>query len=113
MLDPYWKHHAATLARARAERTTTFAGLKVILDVFTTRSSGDAIFPGGSDDTLADALSEAGWSVKFEEGDYFWTAANLASGAVVQHVEGDLYCLLEGRTPERLTAPRGKKGRPQ
>jgi hypothetical protein len=59
MLDPYWKHHAATLARVRAERPTTFAGLKVILDVFTAKSSGDAFFPGGSDDTLAEALSDA------------------------------------------------------
>jgi len=100
--DLYWKGYHRTLATIRAERPATFAGLKLILDRFDRPSAGDAFFPGGADDTLADALSDAGWSVKFEEGDYLYTAVHPESGAVVQHVEGDLYCLLEGHV-----APRG------
>lgn len=42
---------------------------------------------------------DAGWSVDYEEGEYLYTAVHPESGAVVHHVEGDLYCLLEGRAP--------------
>lgn len=96
-LDGYWKLYDHTLATVRAEKPSTFAGLKTVLDRFEPPSSGEAFFPGGADDTLALALMSAGWSVAFEEGDYLWTAAHPVSGAVVQHVEGDLYCLQEGR----------------
>lgn len=96
-LDMYWRRYDQTLARVRAERPRTFAGLKLILDAFEPKSSGDAFFPGGADDTLADALMNAGWSVDFEEGDYLYTVVHPESGAVIQHVEGDIYCLLEGR----------------
>lgn len=106
--DLYWKRYDQTLARVRAERPNTFYGLKLILDVFESPSSGEAFFPGGADDTLALALMDAGWHVEFEEGDYLYTATNPVSGAVLHHVEGDLYCLLEGRTPERLAVPRPK-----
>lgn len=95
-LDPYWQRYEQTLARLRAEQPTTFAGVKLVLDTFAHKSSGDAFFPGGADDTLADALMDAGWSVAFEEGDYRWTATHPISGAVLHHVEGDVYCLLEG-----------------
>lgn len=96
-LDAYWRMYDHTLATIRAEQPTTFAGVKLILDRFEPPSSGDAFFPGGADDTLADALMECGWSVAFEEGDYLYTAVHPQSGAVLQHVEGDLYCLVEGR----------------
>lgn len=102
-LDSYWKLYDHTLATVRAERPSTFAGLKTILDRFEPPSSGEAFFPGGADDTLALALMSAGWSVDFEEGDYLWTAAHPVSGAVVQHVEGDVYCLKEGSVPVRIT----------
>jgi len=68
-----------------------------ILDRFELPSSGHAFFPGGTDDTLADALMDAGWSIYFDEGDYVYAAAHPVSGAVFQHVEDDLYCLLEGK----------------
>ncbi|QEE61598.1 hypothetical protein FVA74_08420 [Salinibacterium sp. dk2585] len=100
-LDMYWKRYDQTLALIRAEKPTTFAGVKLILDRFEPPSSGDAFFPGGADDTLADAMNDAGWSVKLEEGDYLWTAVHPYSGAVVQHVEGDVYCLLEGQISPR------------
>ncbi|PWB97059.1 hypothetical protein [Homoserinimonas hongtaonis] len=96
-LDMYWKRYDETLATVRAERPATFAGLKLILDRFESPSSGDAFFLGGADDDLADALADAGWSIKFEDGDYVYTAVHPESGAVVQHVEGDVYCLIEGR----------------
>ncbi len=100
-LDPYWRMYDQTLARVRAERPTTIAGLKLILDPFHRPSSGEAFFPGGADDTLALALMDAGWSVDFEDGDYLYTAVHPYSGAVIHHVEGDVYCLLEGRTLPR------------
>jgi len=96
-LEAYWKMYDHTLATVRAERPATFAGVKLILDRFEAPSSGDAFFPGGADDGLADAIMDAGWSLAFEEGDYLWTAAHPGSGAVIRYVEGDVYCLLEGR----------------
>ena len=96
-LDLYWKRYDETLATIRAERPATFASLKLILDRFEGPSSGDAFYPGGADETLADAFMDAGWSVDFEEGDYLWTGVHTASGTVIHYVEGDLYCLLEGR----------------
>lgn len=96
-LDMYWKRYEQTLATVVAERPSTGAGLKLILDRFEPPSSGDMFFPGGADETLADALMVAGWSVDFEEGDYLYTAVHPASGAVLQYVEGDVFILLEGR----------------
>ena len=95
-LDRYWKAYDHTLATIRAEKPSTFAGVKLILDRFEPPSSGQAFFPGGADDDLADALSDAGWSIKFEDGDYMYTAVNPMSGAILQHVEGDIYLLVEG-----------------
>jgi len=89
-LDLQWKRHAATLARIRAERPTSFAGVKLILEVFSARSSGDAFFPDGADDTLAIALGDAGWSVDYLEGEYLYRASH-ASGAELTYVEGDIY----------------------
>ncbi|HEU5223577.1 MAG TPA: hypothetical protein VFU07_07835 [Candidatus Lumbricidophila sp.] len=94
-LANYWRQYDATLARIRAEKPTTFAGLKLILDVFHSPSSGDAFFPGGSDDDLASAVSDAGWSIWFGDGDYVWRAKH-QSGAHIEYVEGDVYCLREG-----------------
>lgn len=96
-LDLYWQAYDRTLASIRAERPATAAGLKLILDRFEPPSSADMFFPGGADDDLADALADAGWSIKLEEGTYLYTAVHPASGAVIQHVEGDIYILLEGR----------------
>lgn len=95
-LDLYWRAYDRTLALVRAEKPSTFAGLKVILDRFEPPSSADAFFPGGADDTLADAVMDAGWSLDYEEGDYLWTATHPYTGATVRYIEGDVYCLLEG-----------------
>ena len=108
MLDPYEQHRAATLALVRAEKPTTFVGLKLILDRFETALFQDgAYFPRNGEDSLDAALMDAGWSVD-EETTTTYTAVHPTSGAVVIEVEGDLYCLLEGQISPLpvLTAPR-------
>jgi hypothetical protein len=86
----YWQIYDATLARIRAEKPSSFAGVKLILDVFEAPSSGDAFFPDGADDKLADALSDAGWRIDLVEGAYLYRAVH-PSGAVLTYVEGDVY----------------------
>ena len=90
-LTAYWAKYDATLARVRAEKPDTLAKLKVILDDFEPPSSGVAFFPGGADDTLAEAMDDAGWDVNWIEGDYLWDASNRHSKEAISHVEGDLY----------------------
>jgi hypothetical protein len=90
-LDGYWAAYDVTLARVRQERPDTFAALKAILDAFHAPSSGDAFFPGGADDTLGDALRDAGWAINWREGDYLWDARHPRTGARLEHVEGDLF----------------------
>jgi hypothetical protein len=90
-IDAYWRAYDATLARVRADQPKSFAALKLILDVFQERSSGDAFFPDGADDTLAEALEDAGWEVQFYERRYLYRAEHPATGALLSYVEGDLY----------------------
>lgn len=90
-IDAFWLAYEATLARIRTERPSTFSGLKVILDAFQPPSSGQAFFPGGADDTLGDAMHDAGWVVEWVEGDYLWTAYHPRTNASIRHVEGDIY----------------------
>ncbi|GAA1997280.1 hypothetical protein [Microbacterium pumilum] len=89
--DGYWAMYDATLARIRNEKPDTFAALKVILDEFEPPSSGDAFFPGGADDDLADALHDAGWEIHLNEGTYVYMARHPVSRAKLHHIEGDLY----------------------
>ncbi|MWB98313.1 hypothetical protein [Agromyces seonyuensis] len=90
-LRAYWAAYDATLARIRAEKPDTFTALKAILDAFEPPSSGQAFFPDGADDTLADALEEAGWDVNFRDGTYVYYAVHFATHASLAFVEGDLY----------------------
>lgn len=87
----YWNQYDATLARVRSVKPDTLADLKEILDAFMPPSSGVAFFPGGADETLGDALGDAGWDVAWIEGDYLWQARNATTGEIIHHVEGDLY----------------------
>lgn len=107
-LDSYWAQYDAILARVRAEKPDTFAALKAILDAFSPPSSGDAFFPGGADDTLGDALNDAGWAVEWEEGDYLWNARHPLTGSTLRHVEGDLY-----EVPTRWTHAPFDAGQPR
>jgi len=87
----YWRAYDATLNTIRAERPSTFAGVKLILDRFSAPSSGDAFFPGGADDTLADALRDAGWDFDWDEADYLYTARHPLTGARLRYIEGDIF----------------------
>jgi hypothetical protein len=89
-LTTYWAKYAETLARIRAEKPTDLKSLKTILDAFEAPSSGAAFFPGGADDTLADALEDAGWRVQYVEADYLWNAKS-PTGAYIHYLEGDVY----------------------
>lgn len=89
-LDSYWKNYDRTLARVVEEKPQDMDALKAILDSFEPPSSGEAFFPGGADETLAEALRKAGWSISYREGDYLWVGTS-RSGEKVTYVEGDLY----------------------
>jgi hypothetical protein len=90
MMKAYWDAYDRTLTRIREEKPQTMDSLKVILDAFEPPSSAAAFFPGGADDTLADALHTAGWSVDYKEGDYVWVARS-TTRELITYVEGDLY----------------------
>lgn len=90
MMKSYWDAYDRTLARIVHEEPQTMEALKVILDCFEPPSSGVAFFPGGADETLADAMHKAGWSIDFREGDYVWVGRSRA-GEFITYVEGDLY----------------------
>jgi hypothetical protein len=90
-LDAYWAAYDATLARVRTEKPDTFAELKAILDSFEPPSSGDAFFPGGADDDLAEALNDAGWEIRFNEGNYVYMARHPRTRAKLHYIEGDVY----------------------
>jgi hypothetical protein len=89
-LAAYWEKYDATLARIVAERPTTFAELKAILDDFEPPSSGDAFFPDGADESLGEALNAAGWTVRYGEAVYVYRATS-PTGERLTYVEGDIY----------------------
>lgn len=90
-VDELWAAYDRTLARIRTEKPDNFADLKAILDEFQPPSAGDAFFPGGADDTLGEAMEDAGWLVRWREGDYLWDAIHPLTRARIEHVEGDVY----------------------
>jgi hypothetical protein len=89
--DHYWRLYAVTLSRVREEKPDTFPALKAILDRFHPPSSGDAFFPDGADDTLADALRDAGWNFKYFGAPYVYKARHPLTSATLHYIEGDLY----------------------
>ena len=88
-LDAYWARYDATLKRIAAEQPATLEALKAILDSFLPPSSGTAFFPDGADDTLADALTAAGWDLHYQAA-YLWDARS-PDGVWIHYVEGDVY----------------------
>lgn len=70
----YWPAHLAVLVRVRRERPRTFEAVKAILDTFTPACRGEAFFPVGGFDNLADALLAAGWEVEFDEATHAFRA---------------------------------------
>jgi hypothetical protein len=87
----FWAGYAATLARIRADRPSTAAGVAAILNGFQAPSAGTAFFGNNADDRLSDALADAGWQLRFLERDYLWEARHPDSGERLHYVEGDVY----------------------
>ena len=94
----YWDAYDRTLARIIDEKPQSMDDLKKILDEFEPPSSGEAFFPGGADEILADALHRAGWLISYREGTCVWVGAS-ATGEKASHIEGDLFRV-------RVTPPR-------
>jgi hypothetical protein len=90
-LDGFWAGYEHTLARIRAESPGTVEGVAAILNAFQAPSVGIAFFGNNADDHLSDALDEAGWDVRFLEGDYLWEAHHPVTGEWMHCVEGDVY----------------------
>ncbi|MGP6177855.1 hypothetical protein ACTU6U_11210 [Microbacterium sp. A196] len=72
--EDFWPAHLAVLSRVRRERPRTFEAVKAILDTFSPPSRGEAFFPDGGFDNLADALLAAGWGVEFDEATHAFRA---------------------------------------
>ncbi|MFB7782087.1 hypothetical protein ACFC1D_05165 [Streptomyces vinaceus] len=54
-------------------------------------AAGDAFFAGsGGDDSVWDALNDAGWSQVWAEAHYYW-AMRAPDGSIVTYIEGDIY----------------------
>jgi hypothetical protein len=90
----YWKAYDATLARIRMHRPQTVDAVAAILGDFQQANQPDpavGFFPSGGDDYLADALSDAGWTIRYIEGDYLWEALSKATGQDLHYIEGDVY----------------------
>ncbi len=88
----FWSVIADQLASIRTNRPTTVAEVITILGGSAAASAGDAFFAGsGGDDQLGEALSDAGWSLKRIEGDYYFTATHPTTGETLTYIEGDVY----------------------
>jgi hypothetical protein len=90
-LDSFWTGYEVTLERVRDLKPDTLAALAKILNAFQPPSSGVAFFGNNADDHLSDALTAAGWDVRFIDGDYLYDAYHPVSGEWLHYVEGDLY----------------------
>ena len=90
-LASYWEAYQATLATIRKRMPATVDQVVEILNSFEDPSSGIAFFPSGADDTLSDAIFDAGWHIRYIEGDYVWQATNALTGQTFHYVEGDIY----------------------
>jgi hypothetical protein len=100
-LESFWEGYGRTLARVRAEQPASIDALALILNVFQSPSAGTAFFGNNADDHLSDALADAGWDVRYVEGDYVWEAQQPSTGEWLHYVEGDVYPGRYGR-PQRL-----------
>lgn len=102
----FWGQIRDQLRRIRTDKPDTFDGLRSILgdpayDRITdeVNRNGDrdlapdqAFFAGsGGDDTLFDALLDAGWMALTFQAQYHYRAKHPGSGEVIDYIEGDLY----------------------
>lgn len=89
-LDAFWAAYDATLKRIRMGRPATVDAVAAILNDFQEPSAGIAFFGNNADDTLADALADAGWELRFKA-DYLWEARHPGSDQWLHYIEGDVY----------------------
>lgn len=101
MMDStYWGGIKDGLAQIGTEKPQTFDEVKAILDFMPGSApmdgedsmvDGEAFFGGsGGDDTLSDALKQAGWRYVWSEAAYWW-AMRSPAGEILTYVEGDVY----------------------
>lgn len=68
--------------------------------------AGDGFFAGsGGDDTVEDALTDAGWTLVWSEASYYY-AMKGPDGSVITYVEGDIY--RGDRKAQRTQLPDGR-----
>jgi hypothetical protein len=95
MADEFWVKVRAQLEEAKSARSA-----EDVLRIFSRERNpygnsemvaGDGFFAGsGGDDTLSDALEEAGWGFVWSKAFYWW-AMKAPDGSVITYIEGDIY----------------------
>jgi len=101
MIDStYWGGIKEGLAQIAADKPQTFDEVKAILDFLPGSApmdgedsmvAGETFFGGsGGDETLDEALYEAGWRYVWSEANYWW-AMRSPTSEVLTYVEGDVY----------------------
>jgi hypothetical protein len=91
MSEGFW----AKIERQLNELKTAKSADDVILILQPTEpgmASGDGFFEGsGGDETVADALGEAGWRTIWRRADYYWAMAAPDGQSTITYIEGDVY----------------------
>ena len=88
-MDGFWAQIEAQLAELK--QAATADDVIRILGGAEGASAGDAFFAGsGGDDSVEDALSEAGWTHVWRKAHYYW-AMQAPNGDGITYVEGDIY----------------------
>lgn len=89
-LDRFWLHIAAQLESLRAAESAD--DVLRICPPAPGVSVGDGWFGGsGGDDSVLDALYDAGWRAVWIEADYHYAMRSRATGDVITYCEGDIY----------------------
>lgn len=102
VLDDFWAGIDAQLAVIRT--ATSAAQVVAAMPPVPGLSSCDGFFGGsGGDDTVYEALLEAGWTTVWSEADYFW-CMRAPDGSQLTYIEGDLV-LGNARPMPRRNAP--------
>jgi hypothetical protein len=97
-MDEFWAGISRQLAALRTARTAddvlrvlSREQAKEALRGDDWKCAGDGFFAGsGGDDTVMDALAEAGWTVIWAQADYYWVA-RAPNGDLITYCEGDIY----------------------
>jgi hypothetical protein len=93
MTDNFW-----AVIQAQVGELTSAATAQDVLRILATERApgnplvaGDGFFAGsGGDDSVWEALSEAGWQIIWSRADYYFVA-KAPDGSTITYVEGDIY----------------------